>query len=167
MFSRRRFLQSTTTVAVLSHLASASEASSDCKPLPPAIAKLESLKGQAQPITPQERTERQEKARQLMQQKGIDAIVLMPGTSLRYFTGIEWWPSERMLAMVLSAKGTPFFVCPAFEQGRTHEQLAKSGLASGADIRIWQEDESPYQRIAQGLRDSGISGGTIGMEETV
>ena len=170
MISRRRFLHSTTTaasVAAFSHLASASEVSSDCKPLPPAIAKLQSLKDQAQPITPQERTERQEKVRQLMKQNGIDAVVLMPGTSLRYFTGVEWWESERALAIVLPAKGTPFFVCPAFEQGRTQEQLAKSGLASGADIRVWQEDESPYQRIAQGLRDSGISAGTIGIEETV
>ena len=169
MFSRRRFLQSTTTaasVAALSQLGSAG-ASSDCKPQPTAIASLQSLKDQAQPITPQERTERQEKARELMQQNGIDAVVLMPGTSLRYFTGIEWWPSERMLAMVLPAKGNAFIVCPAFEQGRTQEQLASSGLASGADIRIWQEDESPYQRVAQGLRDSGISGGTIGIEETV
>jgi len=170
MFSRRRFLQSTTTsatVAAFSHLASAGEASSDCKPLPPAIAKLQSLKEQAQPITPQERSNRQEKSRQLMQENGIGAVVLMPGTSLRYFTGIAWWESERALAMVLPAKGTPFFVCPAFEQGRTHEQLAKSGLASGADIRVWQEDESPYQRIGQGLHDLGLSTGTIGMEETV
>jgi Xaa-Pro dipeptidase len=170
MFSRRRFLQSTTTaagIAALSHVAAAEDISSNCKPLPTAVAKLLSLKDQAQPITPQERTERQEKARRLMQEKGIDAIVLMPGTSLRYFTGIEWWPSERMLAMVLPAKGNAFLVCPAFEQGRTHEQLAKSGLASGADIRVWQEDESPYQRVAQGLHDLGFSAGTIGMEETV
>ena len=166
MFSRRRFLQSTTTaasVAALSHLASAS----DCKPQSPAIAKLQSLKEQAQPITAQERSERQEKARNLMQTSGIDAIVLMPGTSLRYFIGVDWWPSERMFAMVLPAKGKAFLVCPAFEQGRAEEQLAKSGLASGADIRIWQEDESPYQRIAQGLHDLGLSSGTIGMEETV
>jgi Xaa-Pro dipeptidase len=163
-------LQSTTTtatVAAFSHLASAGEASTDCKPLPAAIAKLQSLKDQSQPITPQERTERQEKARQLMQQKGVDAVVLMPGTSLRYFIGVDWWPSERMLAVVLPAKGKAFLVCPAFEQGRAEEQLAKSGLASGADIRIWQEDESPYQRIAQGLHDLGLSSGTIAMEETV
>jgi Xaa-Pro dipeptidase len=170
MISRRRFLQSTTTtatVAAFSQLASADEGSSDCKPLPPAIARLQSLKDQAQPITAQERTVRREKARRLMREKGIDAIVLMPGTSLRYFTGIQWWESERALAMVLPAKGTPFFVCPAFEQGRTQEQLAKSGLASGADIRIWQEDEIPYQRVAQGLHDLGLSTSTIGMEETV
>jgi Xaa-Pro dipeptidase len=170
MISRRRFLHSTaiaSSATMLSGVASADEASSDCKPMLTAIAKLQSLKEQAQPITPQERSDRQEKARQLMQEKGIDAVVLMPGTSLRYFTGIAWWESERALAMVLPAKGAPFFVCPAFEQGRTQEQLAKSGLASGADIRIWQEDESPYQRIGQGLHDSGLSTATIGMEETV
>jgi len=170
MLSRRRFLQSTvvaSSATAISGMASADEASSNCKPLPAAIAKLQSLKDQAQPITPQERTERQEKARQLMQEKGIDAVVLMPGTSLRYFIGVDWWPSERMLAMVLPAKGKAFLVCPGFEEGRAQEQLGNSGLASGADIRIWQEDESPYQRIGQGLHDLGLSSGTIGMEETV
>jgi Xaa-Pro dipeptidase len=170
MISRRRFLQSSaiaSSASALSGIASADQVSSNCKPLPAAITGLQSLKDQAQPITAQERSERQEKARNLMQTSGIDAIVLMPGTSLRYFIGVDWWPSERMLAMVLPAKGKAFLVCPAFEQGRAEEQLAKSGLASGADIRVWQEDESPYQRIAQGLHDLGLSSGTIGMEETV
>jgi Xaa-Pro dipeptidase len=35
------------------------------------------------------------------------------------------------------------------------------------DIRVWQEDESPYQRVAQGLKDRGISTGKLGIEETV
>ena len=142
-------------------------ATSECEPLPPAIADLKSLKAEAKPITGEERAERQEKARQLMQANAIDAILLMSGTSLTYFTGIDWWPSERMLAAVLPAKGKPFLVCPAFERGRAEEQLLKSPQAGKADIRIWQEDESPYDRVAQGLRDLGLSTGTLGMEETV
>ena len=34
-------------------------------------------------------------------------------------------------------------------------------------MRVWQEDESPYERIAQGLKERGISTGKIGMEETI
>jgi Xaa-Pro dipeptidase len=170
MISRRRFLQSTAiagSAAGLSGTASADEASGNCKPLPPAIAKLQSLQHQAQPITAQERSERQEKARQLMRENGMDAVLLAPGTSLRYFTGVEWWGSERLFAMVLPAKSKAFFACPAFEQGRAEEQLANSPQAGSADIRVWLEDESPYQRVAQGLHDLGLSSATIGMEETV
>jgi Xaa-Pro dipeptidase len=34
-------------------------------------------------------------------------------------------------------------------------------------VRVWQEDESPYERVAQGLREKGMSAGKIGIEETV
>src|SRR5262245_10940877 len=121
MLSRRRFLRSSTTVAGLaafSNLARAEEGPDNCMPLPPAIAQLQSLKDQARPITVEERTERQEKARGIMRANGMDAILLAPGTSLQYFTGIQWWAGERLFAMVLPAKGQAFFVCPAFEQGR-------------------------------------------------
>ena len=169
MLGRRRFLQSTTTLAGLAFggIAGAQEGSADCKPVSPAIASLKSLKGEAQPITAQERAERQEKARRLMHTNGMDAVLLMPGTSLRYFSGIKWRESERMLAMILPAKGQAFFACPAFELARTKEQLANSPQANSPDIRVWQEDESPYERVTQGLRDRGISTGTLGIEETV
>jgi Xaa-Pro dipeptidase len=168
MISRRYFLQATAvSTAALSSIATAEESSIDCKPLPPAIAKLSSLKDQAQSITAQERGDRQEKARRLMRTNGIDAVLLMSGTSLEYFSGIKWWPSERTFAMVLPMNGKPFFVCPAFEQARAIEQLANSPQEKNADIRIWQEDESPYQKLAQGLHDLGIATGTLGIEETV
>jgi Xaa-Pro dipeptidase len=168
MISRRSFLQATAvSTAALSSIATAEEGSTDCKPLPPAIAKLSSLKDQAHSITAQERGDRQEKARRLMRANRIDAMLLMSGTSLEYFAGIKWWASERTFAMVLPAHGKPFFVCPAFEQARAIEQLANSPQAGSADIRIWQEDESPYQKLAQGLHDLGMTTGTLGIEETV
>ncbi len=102
-----------------------------------------------------------------MRANNIDAVLLMPGTSLTYFTGIQWWGGERMFAMVLPANGKPLFVCPAFEQARAVEQIANSPQAGAADIRIWQEDESPSQKLAQGLRDLNIASGTLGIEETV
>ncbi len=82
------------------------------------------MKDQAKPITLEERRERQEKARRLMESNRIDALLLMEGTSLNYFTGIRWWGGERLFAMVLPAKGAAFYVCPAFEEGRAREQIA-------------------------------------------
>ena len=84
---------------------------------------MKSRKSEATPITREERRERQARARQLMSENALDAILLMEGTSLRYFTGIRWWGGERTFALVLPAKGTAFYVCPAFEEGRAREQL--------------------------------------------
>jgi Xaa-Pro dipeptidase len=168
MISRRHFLQATAvSTAGLSRIASGEESSNNCDQQPPAIAKLSSLKDQARPITAEERGARQERARRLMRASRIDAVLLMSGTSLEYFAGVKWWPSERTFAMILPANGKPFFVCPAFEQARALEQLANSPQATNADVRIWQEDESPYQKLAQGLHGLKLATGTLGIEESV
>ena len=167
MISRRHFVQlGSMSGAVLgvTALAPVEEAQS---PLPPSIAGLKSMKGQAKPITLDERRERQEKARHLMESNRIDALLLMEGTSLDYFTGIHWWGGERLFAMVLPAKGAAFYVCPAFEEGRAREQIAAAPEGNPADVRTWNEDANPYRLVAQGLKDRRISSGTVGMEETV
>jgi Xaa-Pro aminopeptidase len=167
MFSRRRFLQAGTLtagagLAAYPRLLSAGEA---CPPLPPSIAGLKSMRDQAKPVTLEERTARQEKARQLLKDNRLDALLLTEGTSLDYFTGVQWWGSERLLAMVLPARGRAFYVCPAFEEGRLREQLSGAPEGKNADVRVWQEDQSPYQLVAQGLKELSIS--TLGMEEAV
>jgi len=169
MISRRRFVQlgTLTSAALGTNSLARADAAESRSPLPPSIAGLKSMKDQAEPITLEERRERQEKARRLMEANHIDALLLMEGTSLNYFTGIHWWGGERLFAMVLPAKGSAFFVCPAFEEGRACEQVPKAPEGESADVRTWQEDDNPYQRLAQGLRDRGISAGTLGMEETV
>ncbi len=171
MISRRRFLEVggvTAGVAVASRSVANTVAAKDSgTSLPPSLAQLKSRKSEAAPITREERQERQERARQLMSENALDAILLMEGTSLRYFTGIRWWGGERAFALVLPATGAAFYVCPAFEEGRAREQLQKAPDGEQPDVRVWQEDENPYQRIAQGLKDRGIASGKIGLEETV
>jgi Xaa-Pro dipeptidase len=129
------------------------------------LAQLKSRKSEAAPITREERQQRQERARQLMNENSLDAIILMEGTSLRYFSGIRWWGGERTFSLVLPAKGAAFYVCPAFEEGRAGEQITNA--PGEADVRVWQEDEDPYQLIAQGLKDRSIASGKIGLEETI
>ena len=170
MISRRRFLEVGTVtagMAVASHSLVAAAADKSDSSLPQTVAQLKSRKAEATPITREERQARQEHARQLMTENALDAILLMEGTSLRYFTGVRWWGGERTFALVLPAKGAAFYVCPAFEEGRAREQLANAPNGDQADVRVWQEDESPYERIAQGLKERSIAGGKIGIEETV
>jgi Xaa-Pro dipeptidase len=123
------------------------------------------MRAQARPITTDERRTRIERARQLMPENNLQAIILTGGTSLLYFTGIRWGTSERLFAVVLPAKGEAFCVCPAFEEDRAREQLALGPLAS-TEVRTWQEDESPFERVAQGLKDRGVATGPVGVEET-
>ena len=119
------------------------------------------MRDQARPITNDERSARIEKAKQLMRDEKLGAIVLTPGTSLVYFTNVHWSGGERLFACVIPAKGEAFFVCPAFEEDRAREQIA-----GRADVRTWQEDESPYALLARGLSDRGVSTGSIGIDET-
>ncbi|MGD1096196.1 MAG: Xaa-Pro peptidase family protein [Bryobacteraceae bacterium] len=125
------------------------------------------MTGQVRPITNEERQARIEKSKRLMVEQKINAIVLSGGASSLYFANVQMGGSERLWALVIPAKADPFIVCPAFEEDRARELLANTPFAKNADIRIWQEDESPYVRLIQGLKDRGVSTGRIGIEETV
>src|SRR5580704_14613750 len=175
MISRRRFLGVsgvtlggvTAGTALSSRRLRLADAESADDSLPQSLAKLQSRKSEATPIMLDERRQRQEHARKLMSENALDAIVLMEGTSLQYFTGVRWWGGERAFALILPARGAAFYVCPAFEEGRAREQLANAPDGAQPDVRTWQEDENPYHRIAQGLKEHGISTGKVGIEETI
>lgn len=170
-FSRRSFL-GTSTLAVAATACGVSGGQSQNVAaqegdLPGPIAALTSMADQATPISNDERRARLDRARELMRNEKIDAVILPGGTSLRYFTGLQWGISERLLALVLPAKGKPFLVTPHFEEARAMEQLKDGPIGTGADILTWQEHESPYALVAKGLKDRGITAGTVGAEETL
>jgi Xaa-Pro dipeptidase len=131
----------------------------------PAIDRLKSRRSEAKPITVAERHDRIARAQQLMQQNKIDAVCMIGGTSLAYFTGIHWGNSERLFAMVLPQRGHAFFVSPAFEEDRAREQISQAPEGDSCRILTWQEDESPYALVAKGLQDGGTRTGRIGIEE--
>lgn len=129
---------------------------------PEAIQKLRRMTAGVVPISDGERKARIAKAQRLMAQQKIDAIYLEPGSSMSYFTGMRWGTSERMFALVIPQRGELAWVCPKFEEERARELIK-----FGKDVRTWEEDESPYRRVAQIFRDRGIRTGRIGMEERV
>src|ERR1700733_7789893 len=173
MPTRRSFLLAATAAAAVpptplrAQLPTAAPPS-DLK-LPPAISALTSRRSEATPITLTEREQRLDHARTLLAQHKIDALVIATGTSLNYFTGLRWGQSERFFAWVLPVKGSPFIVCPVFEEGRVRERMeAKpSTLPSASTTRVytWNEDEDPYRLLAKALKDAGITTGKIGVEE--
>jgi len=123
-------------------------------------ATVKAMRERIRPIAADEFQARQEQARRLMKDNAIDAIFVEGGTSLAYFTGLQWWLSERLFAMVLPRNGQPFFVCPKFEEGRAREKLGD------AKIYTWEEHEKPIERIRDGMKDRGLLGATLGIEET-
>ena len=153
MIQRRSFLTGTAAFGAAASvpwtkvMAAAAEALAPV-PLPPPI-------GQA------ERLQRLAKARALMQKNGIGAVVIEPGSSLDYFTGVQWHRSERLTAAVIPAEGDPIIVTPFFESPSVRETLAIP-----AEIRTWNEDEEPLKFVAGFLRERGIAGQPVGFEET-
>ena len=148
---RRAFLKSTGALAAtltmpLDGLAAQAAAELPTIPIPP-------------PITTAERLQRIAKARSLMARHGIDAIIVEPGASLDYFTGVQWWRSERLTAAVIPAHGDAIVVTPFFEKPSVAESLSIP-----AEIRTWNEDEEPLKLVADFLRSKRAW--TVGFEET-
>jgi len=166
MISRREFLGAS-SLALAGQATRWTTAGAQERPLPPSIAALTPMTEGVRPITVEERRGRIEKARRLMGEHRIDAVMLTGGTSMDYFTGMRWGLSERLLAVVLPAKGAAFVVCPAFERDRAMEQVAAGPLGSGVEVRTWEEHEDPYRLLAGGLRDRGMATARVGVEETV
>src|SRR5574338_768536 len=136
MLSRRQLLRSGGLLAAAGIAAPVQAQDGPGEKLPAPIAALQSMRDQARPITNDERLARLEKARRLMSASKLDAILLTGGTSLTYFTGLRFGTSERLMALVLPARGEPSVVCPAFERDRLNEQLQRSPLRQ-ADVRAW------------------------------
>ena len=97
-----------------------------------------------------------------MRSAGIGSLLVESGSSLTYFTGIEWWLSERLTAMVLTAEGDMMIVTPGFEEPSIREMLAVP-----ADLRVWEEDESPSALVAGWLGERGLLDRPLAVDEMV
>ncbi|AJP71599.1 M24 family metallopeptidase [Sphingomonas hengshuiensis] len=128
----------------------------------PDLADLQDLTTDAQPIGADERRTRIARAQALMRAHGIGAVLIEPGSSLVYFTGVRWGRSERLTAVILPVEGEPCIVTPFFEEPSVRESL---GIP--AEVRVWQEDQDPLAVVAGFLRDRKLAARPIGIEETV
>lgn len=123
---------------------------------------LKPITGSAVPIGPGERLARLDKARTLMRRYGLGSILVEPGASLDYFTGVRWGRSERLTAALIPVDGAPIVFTPFFEEPSVRESLAVP-----AEVRTWVEHEDPLKLVAGALRDRKVAGRPVGIEETV
>jgi hypothetical protein len=130
---RRQFLGTATLVGVAAALPAPVLAAD--------TASLPNLAAKAVPIGKAERAARIAKAKELMRANDIGALLIEPGSSLIYFTGVEWWRSERLTAAVLTREGEVAIVTPFFE-----EPSVRESLGIDAEVLTWNEDENPLGR---------------------
>src|SRR3546814_12874662 len=98
-----------------------------------------------------EREGRLERARRLLADSGADALLIGAGASLRYFAGVPWGASERLVAMLLPLVGDPIVICPRFELG-----TLEADLAVEADGRLWDGDDGPSMPLAGPVREPRV-----------
>ena len=157
--SKREFLRLSGATAALAAIGTAT---ADERRGALAAADLQSITDSAIPISVDERLARIAKAQKLMAKFKIDAVLVEPGSAMEYFSGIRWWRSERLTALVIPRKGEIAVVTPYFE-----EPSVRESMTFGQDVRTWHEHEDPFERVAGVLKDRGLRGGCIGLEDTV
>ena len=121
-----------------------------------ALATLSDMTSGVAPIKSSEYSARIAKAQRLMKEQGLSALYLHAGTSLYYFTGTRWNPSERMVGAVILQDGPPVYIAPAFEEGTLQQFMAVKG-----EVRVWHEHETPYALIGDIVSGKGM----IGLDE--
>lgn len=115
------------------------------------LAELSPWPHQAPAISAAERSERLERVRGLLAEERVEGILVGAGASLSYFGGVGWGASERLVAMLITERERPVMICPTFELG-----TLEASLAVDADIQLWEEDESPYERTASLLQERRV-----------
>jgi Xaa-Pro dipeptidase len=151
--SRRAFINSTVAAAAVAAGSVEGRAQDPIRALKP-------YPGKAVPISDDERRARIEKARRLMTEQGIGALVMEPGTTMNYFVNVRWGLSERPFLLVIPARGELAYVSPGFEEARAREITKFTD-----DVRVWQEDEDWGAVVASILKDRGVATGKVALEE--
>lgn len=128
----------------------------------PDLSALADMTVDAKPIDAVERAARLGRAQALMRANGLGAVLIEPGSSMIYFTGVAWGRSERPTLALLPREGEPLIVTPFFE-----EPSVRQSLAVPADVRVWQEDGNALRIVADWLKERGLDRLPIGIEETV
>ncbi|TKB45757.1 M24 family metallopeptidase [Thalassotalea mangrovi] len=125
------------------------------------LAALSDMCEDLQGISHDEFRERIGRAQAIMRENNIAAVYLNAGSNLSYFTGTNWYPSERMVGAILPASGEIEYIAPFFEIDTLQQYMAIKGKVHG-----WHEHESPYHTFLTVLQTAGIEQGSIAFDES-
>ena len=110
------------------------------------LSLLGSTRDKVVPVSLDEYQQRLQKARGLMKAADIDALYLDATTSLRYFTGMQCYASERLHGAIVTTSGELLYVCPAFE-----EQKTRAGMVVEGDFVLWEEHKDPTAAVSKAV----------------
>ncbi|MDV6328409.1 Xaa-Pro peptidase family protein [Idiomarina sp. Sol25] len=126
-----------------------------------ALGTLEDITKAVKPIALDEYEARVSKAQQLMQERGISAMYLNAGTNLEYFTGLKWYPSERLVGAIVPAEGSVTLIAPAFEVGSLTQAMILP-----MESLLWDEHESPYVTLLDFLTECFADDFKLALDES-
>ncbi|MDF3934906.1 M24 family metallopeptidase [Pseudomonas citronellolis] len=116
-----------------------------------ALAGLRDMTDGVAPIGLDEHRGRVADLQRRLREQGLAAAFVDAGSHLRYFSGLKWSPSERLVGLLVPAEGAPLYLAPAFEDGTVRDLQVLPG-----DVRTWQEHESPYRLLVDTLVELGV-----------
>ena len=102
------------------------------------------------PIGVAERQGRLAGLRDGMGAAGVETLLLGSTSSLRYFTGLDWYASERLVGALVYASGGLDYITPRFELEKVEGLISLPG-----EILTWEEDESPWRLVADRMGSVG------------
>jgi Xaa-Pro dipeptidase len=102
------------------------------------------------PISQSERLARLAGLRGGMESAGVETVLLGSTSSLRYFTGLDWYASERLVGALVHASGGLDYITPQFELEKIEGLISLPG-----EVLTWEEDQSPWRLVADRIGPSG------------
>ncbi len=124
------------------------------------LGAMSDMRGDATPISADERRQRIDRAREMMRAQGIDALYLDASTSLYYFTGMRLSRSERLHGAIIPLEGDIAYVCPAFEAAKTASLMEIQG-----EMFTWEEHEDPTGVVASTIRSIDSASKVVAIDE--
>src|SRR5512138_541445 len=102
--------------------------------------------------------QRIDKLLRLAAQSQLDAVAIMPGPNMLYFSGLHFHLSERPTLALFPVTGQPALICPAFEATKTQRSTLTWQLFTYVD---GQDPLEAFQAAGQALQ---LSHKRLGLE---
>lgn len=90
--------------------------------------------------------DRRHRVQAALRRAGLDAVLVTPGPDLRYLTGYDAVPLERLTCLVLPATSDPVLVVPRLEV-----PAAQASPASELEVLAWGETDDPVALCVERL----------------
>ncbi|HSJ51294.1 MAG TPA: Xaa-Pro peptidase family protein [Actinomycetota bacterium] len=98
-------------------------------------------------MTGSRHADRRHRAGAAAEAAGLSGLLVTPGPDLRYLTGYEPPPLERLTLLIVARGRAPRLLVPALEEPRAAQEPGMSGV----EVVAWRDGEDPYRVAAASL----------------